>query len=112
MIRRPPRSTLFPYTTLFRSARGGAARRRARASRVGAPRRFVGGGLAGPLRYLPQEPVAPAKPALEQRKASRLLVPLAVAQLDEEPVRRAWVHPGDSSEGASPAPPPTSPPGP
>src|SRR2546422_4305696 len=25
MIRRPPRSTLFPYTTLFRSPRGGAA---------------------------------------------------------------------------------------
>src|SRR2546430_5779007 len=25
MIRRPPRSTLFPYTTLFRSARGGGA---------------------------------------------------------------------------------------
>src|SRR5256885_16586305 len=25
MIRRPPRSTLFPYTTLFRSARGIAA---------------------------------------------------------------------------------------
>src|SRR3712207_7846420 len=25
MIRRPPRSTLFPYTTLFRSARGGPA---------------------------------------------------------------------------------------
>src|SRR3712207_7717504 len=24
MIRRPPRSTLFPYTTLFRSARAGA----------------------------------------------------------------------------------------
>src|SRR3712207_7815747 len=24
MIRRPPRSTLFPYTTLFRSATGGA----------------------------------------------------------------------------------------
>src|SRR5688572_32087307 len=35
MIRRPPRSTLFPYTTLFRSwpwaggARGGVRRRRA-----------------------------------------------------------------------------------
>src|SRR5688572_31558837 len=27
MIRRPPRSTLFPYTTLFRSARIGAAER-------------------------------------------------------------------------------------
>src|SRR2546429_6715712 len=42
MIRRPPRSTLFPYTTLFRSCRprAGARRRgdRARWS-VGAPRR-------------------------------------------------------------------------
>src|SRR2546430_3468822 len=27
MIRRPPRSTLFPYTTLFRSHRAGVARR-------------------------------------------------------------------------------------
>src|SRR3712207_641734 len=31
MIRRPPRSTLFPYTTLFRSA----GRRRKRGDRVG-----------------------------------------------------------------------------
>src|SRR3989442_11982397 len=30
MIRRPPRSTLFPYTTLFRSAHAGAADGRAR----------------------------------------------------------------------------------
>src|SRR2546422_4817587 len=40
MIRRPPRSTLFPYTTLFRSglerAGGGAARLR-RLVRVSAP---------------------------------------------------------------------------
>src|SRR6267378_489198 len=28
MIRRPPRSTLFPYTTLFRSHRGGVRRQR------------------------------------------------------------------------------------
>src|SRR5215472_18900206 len=28
MIRRPPRSTLFPYTTLFRSIFSGSARRR------------------------------------------------------------------------------------
>src|SRR5256885_10719204 len=28
MIRRPPRSTLFPYTTLFRSATGRAPRQR------------------------------------------------------------------------------------
>src|SRR2546430_10369552 len=35
MIRRPPRSTLFPYTTLFRSS---WRRSRGRASRRGAPR--------------------------------------------------------------------------
>src|SRR5579863_10595714 len=35
MIRRPPRSTLFPYTTLFRSgARAGAARAAARTRRA------------------------------------------------------------------------------
>src|SRR5258708_28052477 len=28
MIRRPPRSTLFPYTTLFRSVAGGERRRK------------------------------------------------------------------------------------
>src|SRR3712207_7756506 len=40
MIRRPPRSTLFPYTTLFRSARG-----RGRGTQEG--RRRVGGGADG-----------------------------------------------------------------
>src|SRR3712207_7485546 len=33
MIRRPPRSTLFPYTTLFRSARDGRGRPHPRAGR-------------------------------------------------------------------------------
>src|SRR5258708_26788952 len=33
MIRRPPRSTLFPYTTLFRSVLGGAAGRLGRQHR-------------------------------------------------------------------------------
>src|SRR5688572_32378735 len=33
MLRRPPRSTLFPYTTLFRSAARGRRGRRARARR-------------------------------------------------------------------------------
>src|SRR2546425_3319923 len=37
MIRRPPRSTLFPYTTLFRSHAAGAAPGRA-PSRAAAPR--------------------------------------------------------------------------
>src|SRR3989449_2214039 len=35
MIRRPPRSTLFPYTTLFRSARVGALQGRPRAGQLG-----------------------------------------------------------------------------
>src|SRR2546427_6329943 len=33
MIRRPPRSTLFPYTTLFRSACGARGNRRGRRGR-------------------------------------------------------------------------------
>src|SRR5437870_10762473 len=37
MIRRPPRSTLFPYTTLFRSRRCQRSRRRALAARRTGP---------------------------------------------------------------------------
>src|SRR3982751_7001806 len=36
MIRRPPRSTLFPYTTLFRSGHGGPRLRRRARARVSA----------------------------------------------------------------------------
>src|SRR2546429_5370103 len=47
MIRRPPRSTLFPYTTLFRSSRsnGGDARSRRTPAerRCGSPRSNTGG---------------------------------------------------------------------
>src|SRR2546422_7590896 len=52
MIRRPPRSTLFPYTTLFRSLDG--ARRRLAARRVA--------GRAG---------AAPAVPVPEKHRAER-----------------------------------------
>src|SRR5256886_10065281 len=66
MIRRPPRSTLFPYTTLFRSRRWtprapaastptpGAARRRAPPSRRGASR-SPWGRAALPPRAAPSE---------------------------------------------------------
>src|SRR2546427_8189543 len=40
MIRRPPRSTLFPYTTLFRSRAGADRRRGARGGLEGRPRRL------------------------------------------------------------------------
>src|SRR3712207_6902979 len=45
MIRRPPRSTLFPYTTLFRSAARARPRRRRAGARAasGAQRVLTGG---------------------------------------------------------------------
>src|SRR2546422_6621084 len=51
MIRRPPRSTLFPYTTLFRSgAAESAARSPARLGRYAPSRRGAGPGPAGSRR--------------------------------------------------------------
>src|SRR5260221_5854734 len=44
MIRRPPRSTLFPYTTLFRSAGSGAKWCEQRICLLYAPGTFGGGG--------------------------------------------------------------------
>src|SRR3712207_6904262 len=49
MIRRPPRSTLFPYTTLFRS-RDAASRRRPRPSARPARRRAAAARHLGPRR--------------------------------------------------------------
>src|SRR2546430_14055385 len=58
MIRRPPRSTLFPYTTLFRSTRRGCpaqcfAARPVRASTAYAERESAPGGAEEPLELLP-----------------------------------------------------------
>src|SRR3712207_8937681 len=52
MIRRPPRSTLFPYTTLFRSpaGRGHPATATAGGRAAGAGRRAGGRGRHGPRR--------------------------------------------------------------
>src|SRR3712207_7832311 len=62
MIRRPPRSTLFPYTTLFRSGRAGRAgvgrRRGVRDARPAAPRR-AGLGVGRRPAPLDARPVAP-----------------------------------------------------
>src|SRR3712207_7542374 len=43
MIRRPPRSTLFPYTTLFRSTVIGSSLLASRSGQVAWPRRDAGG---------------------------------------------------------------------
>src|SRR3712207_7923847 len=74
MIRRPPRSTLFPYTTLFRSrVRVGPAHRDA--DRVDAAHRLVGHPLA--LEQVPDRLQAVALDRrllelVEDRKSTRL----------------------------------------
>src|SRR2546422_1308964 len=64
MIRRPPRSTLFPYTTLFRSGGGPGARDRARR-----------GGARGERRAGPpdREPEAPGRAPPRHLEAARVL---------------------------------------
>src|SRR2546426_11520732 len=88
MIRRPPRSTLFPYTTLFRSARGGrkAGPRRARPTLPpGVPRgrRQRARHRAAPAHAFLRAPgVAAAVPGAGSRSAALALVdttPLATA---------------------------------
>src|SRR3712207_8371385 len=69
MIRRPPRSTLFPYTTLFRSAGVDLLLRTLPADHRG--RDLAGSGSAEAARYLLQVVDAPQDGALD-RKSTRL----------------------------------------
>src|SRR2546426_1703323 len=55
MIRRPPRSTLFPYTTLFRSHRAACQRRVERLLQAGGELQI--GPRLGELRRLVSEPL-------------------------------------------------------
>src|SRR5256885_3736436 len=79
MIRRPPRSTLFPYTTLFRSATAGAALgppvlpRAAARGRHSRPRGAPGGRRHhGPTRTpLDKNPPEPPR-GVRDRKSTRL----------------------------------------
>src|SRR5687767_15476100 len=70
MIRRPPRSTLFPYTTLFRSRGGGrdpgAPVVRDRRSLSGLPRRPARDPDTGPRR-LAEPPYGPARRLVARR---------------------------------------------
>src|SRR3712207_9229788 len=80
MIRRPPRSTLFPYTTLFRSPRGGVLELcRHNANRLGMLPPSVPGGWEDrlmSLRTAEAAPIAGAEAVLagldvEQRTAAQ-----------------------------------------
>src|SRR2546430_10022845 len=81
MIRRPPRSTLFPYTTLFRSRAGrGRAARARHVVRLARPGRRVieeRPGCAGALPSVGREVRGGVAPSLEEhggpdRKSTRL----------------------------------------
>src|SRR3712207_8498652 len=72
MIRRPPRSTLFPYTTLFRSPLGAPAGERP-TERDEATRELGAGAVLGVLRGGP-DPGGPAREGRlhRDRKSTRL----------------------------------------
>src|SRR2546429_5263963 len=73
MIRRPPRSTLFPYTTLFRSSDGLAVKRDG-AARVGdeSSRAAVHLEECCPHEAIPQEDTVAEPSKEEDRKSTRL----------------------------------------
>src|SRR5256885_10979053 len=75
MIRRPPRSTLFPYTTLFRSA-GGRPCSSATRARGGSRRTSPHGPRVGRARQgrapRPAEPKGARAPRRRDRKSTRL----------------------------------------
>src|SRR5947209_15705782 len=73
MIRRPPRSTLFPYTTLFRSLRD--RRRCTTPPWLALPRGSIHGGVQPPVVLAPpvtEEVLVRPFADLEDRKSTRL----------------------------------------
>src|SRR2546426_6133675 len=71
MIRRPPRSTLFPYTTLFRSGRGDDDRRQRRRDRPVEPQADAGV-LVGRARRLHARRGRGRRNEWRDRKSTRL----------------------------------------
>src|SRR3712207_8257786 len=91
MMRRPPRSTLFPYTTLFRSAQSEGIR--VKGNRPEVDIRVVAGGLAG--RRAVEIPFRQLRDVLD-RKSTRLNsshanISYAVFCLQKKQIRRLRV---------------------
>src|SRR3712207_7563617 len=88
MIRRPPRSTLFPYTTLFRSRRqrDGPVPQRPGALRL--PDRHRGGLAGGGARGRPRAAVGPRQLRSEEHTAELQSRPYLVCRLLLEKKKR------------------------
>src|SRR2546426_2515148 len=90
MIRRPPRSTLFPYTTLFRSVEGGAARR------IGGVLGQAVGGAALEAGGVPGERRAGEDRKSTRLNSSHLVISYGVFFLEkkktEETAAESWEH--------------------
>src|SRR3712207_851422 len=97
MIRRPPRSTLFPYTTLFRSVVGRDEARRGRLPPAGRERRLADDGEG--------EGVAVVAERQRVDRAGRLDARKLAHALDEEAVEvrdllvRVVAHRGERERG-------------
>src|SRR5258708_10351886 len=88
MIRRPPRSTLFPYTTLFRSARGGVVQPDGKTIAVGVSKTAALNWVASVARFNPDG---------TDRKSTRLnsshqITSYAVLSLQKKTQRQGDVH--------------------
>src|SRR5256885_8609381 len=100
MIRRPPRSTLFPYTTLFRSAPGGGAEARRDARGPVLQRRIAVGsghetkhGERVVRQWQPRDPGAVRDRKSTRLNSSHLVISYAVFCLKKKTVRRSTVSP-------------------
>src|SRR3712207_9171428 len=95
MIRRPPRSTLFPYTTLFRSGRRKRERRAERPDRLLAPALQLGRpaarAVAGAERITGGQGAEPLEPAAPPR-ARHLLVCSPASARDRKSTRLNSSH--------------------
>src|SRR3712207_7146631 len=99
MIRRPPRSTLFPYTTLFRSA--AALARRPRCGPLDAPGQLVGPyqRKTGPLcrseehtSELQSRQYLVCRLLLEKKKIEDDLPPQLLTMLSQTPLDQPRTH--------------------
>src|SRR3712207_7046758 len=98
MIRRPPRSTLFPYTTLFRSRRAGEGTsvRRAKLVPVATPRRTLRAVLALAVAALARSEEHTSELQSRQYLVCRLLLEkkksnLLYFAISFIPIRRSYV---------------------